>query len=130
MMSRPAKIPITLLIVALGVWWGIRFVQQSLQQEQRLRAFWTPTGLRILSTKDGPWVVTHLVKKRSEQEEFAVAQLPTPVTIIDSRGEFFTTNILYSLTWISPHGDKVAPPREGQPMSAYYYVPLETEATK
>ena len=72
MMSRPAKILITLLIVALGVWWGIRFVQQSLQQEQRLRAFWTPTGLRILSTKDGPWVVTHLVKKRSEREEFAV----------------------------------------------------------
>src|SRR5437762_3510214 len=105
MMSRPAKILIALLIVALGVWWGIRFLQQSLQHGQRLRTFWTPNGLHIVSTTDGPWVVTHLVKMRTEREEFAVAQLPTPVTNIDSRGEYFTTNLMQSLTWVSPHGD-------------------------
>ena len=67
-----------------------------------------------------------MLKLRDGTNEYAVAQLPSPSTIIDSRGEYFTTNFLQSLRWITHSGDTSAPPAFGHPMKAFYFVPEES----
>jgi hypothetical protein len=87
-----------------------------------LHATWGGNTLHVHSAKDGPFVVTHLVKL----EEYAVAQLPRPITIIDSRGHYFSKSDIDKLDWIGSQGDKQAPPAVGTDVKAFYFVPLET----
>ena len=94
------------------------------QRTFRLRVSWTNNNLHICSAKDGPWIVTHLVQMRPNSRFYdSVAQLPTPLTIIDSRGEYFPLQAMQSLSWVDHSGAQVAAPKPGQPMSAFYFVP-------
>lgn len=103
------------------------FIRHQLADTFRPRIAWRTDSLHINSAKDGPWVVTHLIKLREGTNEYTVAQLPSPATIIDSRGERFTTNFLQSLTWVTHSGATSAPPASGHPMRALYFVPEETK---
>lgn len=105
---------------------AIAVVRHQMTEMFRPKAAWGTSTLDVYSAKDGPWVITHLIKLRDGTNEYAVAQLPSPATIIDSRGEHFTTNFLRSLTWITRSGDTSAPPEVGQPMKAFYFVPQES----
>lgn len=115
-----------LITIAFVGAFGIIFVRHQLTQMSRPNAAWGTSTLHIYSAKDGPWVVTHLVKLRQGTNEYAVAQLPVPATIIDSRGEYFTADFLQSLTWITRSGATSAPPEIGHPMKAFYFVPEES----
>src|SRR5262245_47074595 len=95
----------------------------------RLSVTWRSDVLHVHSAKDGPWIVTHLVKMRDGTNQYAVAALPSPVAIIDSRGECFTTNFLHSLTWITHSGDTSSPPHTGDRMSVFYFVPEQSKAS-
>ncbi|MDD5141598.1 MAG: hypothetical protein PHY43_15215 [Verrucomicrobiales bacterium] len=119
-----------LLAIAMLVYIGVIFVQYVVHKTYQLKAAWDAESLHIYSAKDGPWVITHLVKMRAGTNEYAVAQLPSPVTVIDSRGEHFSIGFINSLTWITPSGSTSAPPVIGYPMRAYYLVPEQTETTK
>ena len=94
----------------------------------RLEAKWRSDTLHVSSAKDGPWVVTHLVLK--DGGKYAVAALPSPVAIIDSRGERFTTNFLQSLTWIEDSGQTSSPPKVGDRVMVFYYVPEQSKPSK
>ena len=120
------KVAIILLSVAFVAALGVVIVRQKFTETFRPRTAWGTGSLHICSPKDGPWVVTHLVKLPDGTNEYAIAQLPSPATIIDSRGEHFTTNFLQSLTWITHSGSTSAPPAIGHPMKAFYFVPEET----
>ncbi|HEX7469350.1 MAG TPA: hypothetical protein VF437_01245 [Verrucomicrobiae bacterium] len=119
-----------LFVIALLACVSVVFVRHQKHEVYRLRAAWGAESLHIYSAKDGPWVITHLVKMRAGTNEYAVAQLPSPVTIIDSREERFSTGFIHSLTWVTPSGSTSAPPLVGHPMSAFYFVPEQTETTK
>jgi hypothetical protein len=120
------KLMITLLTIAFVAFLGVMLIRHQIREMFRLRAAWDTSSLHVYSAKDGPWVITHLVKLGSETNQYAVAQLPSPATIIDSRGEHFTTNFMQSLTWITLSGSTSAPPTFGDPMRAFYYVPEQT----
>jgi hypothetical protein len=113
-------------MVALAVL-GVTLIKWIDNRMFPLRVSWRSDKLHVSSSKDGPWIVTHLVMRDTNQ--YAVAALPTPVAIIDSRGEYFTTNFLQSLTWIANSGETSAPPRYGQRMKAFYFVPKQTDAS-
>ncbi|MFO1488422.1 MAG: hypothetical protein U1F65_08085 [Verrucomicrobiota bacterium] len=130
MISTTKKALIPLLGILLLACVVVALVRYTIQKTYRLKATWRGESLKIYSAKDGPWVVTHLVKMRDGTNEYAVAQLPSPVTIIDSRGEYFSTGVIQSLTWITRSGSTSAPPVVGHPMKAFYFVPEQTEASK
>jgi hypothetical protein len=127
MSSDTQKAAIVLLSIVVIAAAGTLIVRQLSAETFRPRAAWRTDSLHIYSAKDGPWVVTHLIKLPSGTNEYAVAQLPSPATIIDSRGEHFTSNFLQSLTWITHSGSTAAPPVIGHPMKAFYLVPQETK---
>jgi hypothetical protein len=118
------KITIWILaLVALGAS-ACLIIYGMTQHVSRLQASWDGDSLHIYSAKDGPWIVTHLVQLRPNSRFYdSIAQLPVPVTIIDSRGEHFPLGSMQSLPWIDHSGARVAPPKAGQPMSAFYFAP-------
>jgi hypothetical protein len=118
---------IVLLTIGFLAVAAIAVVRHQMTEMFRPKAAWGTSTLHVYSAKDGPWIITHLIKLRDGTNEYAVAQLPAPVTIIDSRGEHFTTNFLQSLTWITHSGDTSAPPAVGHPMKAFYFVPEESQ---
>ncbi|WP_146397761.1 hypothetical protein [Pseudobythopirellula maris] len=69
--------------------------------------------------------MTHLVAYQSDGYWRAVAQLPRPVTIIDSRGHHFGRAQIDSLEWIDIAGEVKAPPATGEPVGVMYLAPIE-----
>jgi hypothetical protein len=128
--STTQKTLTALLAVALLICLGFIFVQHAVHQVYRLGVAWDGDSLHVYSAYDGPWVITHLARVRDGTNEYAVAQLPSPATIIGSRGERFSAGFIHSLTWITPSGSNSAPPVVGSKMRALYYVPKQTEVTK
>jgi hypothetical protein len=130
MTSTTQKTLAGLLVVALLICLGFVFLQHAVHEVHRLRVMWDGDNVHVFSASDGPFVMTHLARMRDGTNEYAVAQLPSPVTIIDSRGERFSAGFIDSLTWITPSGSTSAPPAVGSPMKAFYYIPEQTEVTK
>jgi hypothetical protein len=126
MSSGTHKVMITLLTIAILAAAAAVVVRHQMTEMFRLKATWGTSTLHVYSAKDGPWVITHLIKLRDGTNEYAVAQLPSPATIFDSRGEHFTTNFLQSLSWITHSGATSPPPVIGHPMKAFYFVPEES----
>jgi hypothetical protein len=120
------KVLTTLLTIAFVGVVAVAVVRHQMTEMFRPKADWRASTLHVYSAKDGPWVITHLIKLRDGTNEYAVAQLPTPATIIDSRGEHFTTNFLQSLSWITHSGTTSSPPVIGHPMKVFYFVPEES----
>jgi hypothetical protein len=127
MSSGTQKAMIILLTATLLIAAGVVTIRHQIAEEFRPKATWGTETLHLWSAKDGPWIITHLVKLREGTNEYAVARLPCPALVIDSRGEIFTTNFLQSLDWITHSGTTSSPPTYGHPMKAFYFVP---EATK
>ncbi len=116
---------ILLLLIFLG--FAARFyVKSVLKDIYSLNVEWSGDTLHVFSVKDGPFVVTHLVKLRSRDGEYAAALLPDPVTIIDSRGHHFSKADIDRLEWIGTSGEKQAAPTVGAKVKAFYFIPLET----
>lgn len=113
-------------VLGVSLW----FLSNSLQSQHQLRVRWSNDGdLRLSSFSDGPFVVTHLILGGREGEnegKKAVAELPKPVAIIDSRGASVSPEQLSKLTWRDISGQPVSPPGEGAPIRALYYRPLST----
>jgi hypothetical protein len=94
-----------------------------------LRPVWSASGLRLVTSSDGPFVVTHLVLSEPEagsEKGKAVAQLARPIVIMDSDGASIPSAELHQLTWRNIFGQSVPPPPDGAPIRALYYRPLTT----
>ena len=111
-------------ILAVG---GVSFLRRIDDGMHTLRLSWMNGGLKVYSSKDGPFVVTHLFQPWSGSRESSVAQLLEPVTIIDSRGHYFTLAEIQALTWVGASGSTNAPPAVGTDLKAFYWIPRETE---
>jgi len=109
------------LLAITGAW----FVRWQTTEMFRLSARWSGEQIHVYSAKDGPWYVTHLVAYQSNGYWRAVAQLPTPVTIIDSRGHYFTPEQIGKLQWIDLCGETQAPPVVGENIGVMYSEPAE-----
>lgn len=108
---------------------GARFLHTVHESTSALRLSWTDHGLKVYSAKDGPFVLTHLFQPWSGSRESSVAQLPEPVTIIDSRGHYFTHAEIQALAWIGASGCTNSPPSAGTDLKAFYLVPRATDPT-
>ena len=128
--SPAQKVLVSLLAIALLGCVVFIIARQQIQEFERPRVSWGTDYLQIYSAKDGPLFITHLVKLQAGTNEYAVAQLPVPVTVIDSRGQLFSTGLMHSHTWVTPSGATTAPPVVGHPMKAFYFVPEQTKPTK
>jgi len=126
MSNRIQKTLVVLLTVIIAAAAGIAALRHLMTEMFRPKASWRTNTLHVYSAKDGPWVITHLIMLRSGTNGGAIAQLPSPSTITDSRGEHFTTNFLQALTWITHSGKTSAPPEIGHPMRVFYFVPEES----
>lgn len=116
-----------LLVLAIGALFCLNIALKNIHKDiYSLRAAWHGDTLHLVSAKDGPFMVTHLVKLRSSESEYAIAQLPQPVTIIDSRGHYFSKADIDGLTWIGFSGKEQPPPAVGAEVRALYFIPLET----
>ena len=130
MTSTVQKLPASLLVLALLGGVVLILARQQLHEFERPHVAWDKDSLYLYSAKDGPLFITHLVKLQAGTNEYAVAQLPVPVTVIDSRGQLFSTGLMHSLTWVTLSGATTAPPVVGHPMKAFYFVPEQTKPTK
>lgn len=117
---------VLLILLVLG-FTGLFCVKKVLKNVYSLHVAWHGDALHVYSGKDGPFVITHLVKLGNS--EYAAAQLPHPVTIIDSRGHYFSKVDIESLEWIGTSGKQQSPPAVGTDVKAFYFIPLETEPT-
>jgi hypothetical protein len=106
---------------------GAIFLRTMPDRMYALRLSWMDDGLKVYSAKDGPFVVTHLFQPWSGSRESSVARLPEPVTIIDSRGHYFTRAEIQALTWVGASGRTNSPPAAGTVVKAFYWIPRETE---
>ncbi len=106
---------------------AIFFVRMMTERVARLEATWRGDNLHIHSAKDGPFIVTHLFKPWINDQESCVAQLPQPMTIIDSRGHYFSGQEISSLIWIGASGRTNTPPSVGTPLRVFYLVPCQTD---
>jgi hypothetical protein len=116
------------LLVAAGAAWTCRALIGRIQADVRqLRVAWTGDGLALYSQSDGPFVVTHLVRWGAHDSEKAVARLPEPIAIIDSRGALVGRDTYEKLIWRNTAGDPVPAPPVGAPVGALYYRPEATD---
>lgn len=120
--SRFLLILITLaLLVTAGIWILDRYSTEMF----RLSAKWVDDQIHVSSPRDGPWYVTHLVVYESEGHWQAIAQLPKPITIIDSRGHHFTREQINALEWTNLEGARQDPPTMNTAIGVMYLVPQE-----
>lgn len=126
MTSGLQKLTLALLAIAFLAVAAVQVCRQQGKEMMRPRVTWDENTLRVSSPKDGPWVITHLIKLRDGASEYAVARLPAPATIIDSRGERYTLESIQALPWITRSGATSPPPAIGHPMKAFYFVPEES----
>jgi hypothetical protein len=116
-----------LLLLATMAWGANTLLDRARAGVRELRVRWDDGGLNLTSASDGPFVVTHLVRIGTATEaEKAVADLPTPIAIIDSGGAYIKREAYRKLTWRNFLGDPVPSPPEGAPIRALYYRPLAT----
>ena len=126
--NRHTIILVVILCCILG-FAGSAFLLHLKASVLSLRLSWMGEDLKVYSPKDGPFVVTHLFQPWSGTQECSVATLPVPVTIIDSRGHYFSREELHALTWIGASGRTNSPPPVGRHVKAFYWVPKETDRT-
>lgn len=122
--DRGARVWLALLTLVLTMLVGVWFSRTQIKKIYRLSAVWSGEQIHVSSLKDGPWLVTHLVVYQNGYWR-AVAQLPAPVTIIDSRGHYFSREEIDKLKWIDFDGEKQAPPTVGEEIGVMYVVPNE-----
>ena len=107
---------------------GLLYARSVLKDIHSLHVAWRGDALHVYSAKDGHFVITHLVKLSSPQGEYAAAQLPRPVTIIESRGHYFSKADIEGLEWIGISGEEQPPPAVGADVKVFYFIPKETES--
>lgn len=116
-----------LLLVGTLFWAAHWYINQADLTRKSLRVVWSNGGLSLVTWSDGPFIVTHLrVRYGPSESQKAVAQLPSPVAVIDSHGAAISPGVLSKLTWKNPFGKTLAPPQEGTSVHALYYRPLST----
>jgi hypothetical protein len=119
---------LALVLVGMLLWAAPGLFTRSNLLPLSLRVAWqSDGGLALVTWSDGPFIVTHLTVRYGPSEaQKAVAELPSPVAIIDSEGASIPPQVLKTLTWKNPFGKTLTPPGEGTPVHALYYRPLST----
>jgi len=113
---------VLIILVLLGMA-GLWFLRMKTEKMFRLSACWSGDQIHVSSAKDGPWLVTHLVAYQAYGGWRAVAQLTNPVTIIDSRGHYFSREEIDKLEWVDFSGGTQTPPAVGEEIGVMYIVP-------
>src|SRR4051794_38523588 len=99
------RILIGLLVFALICYFGNICLNYLFSDIHKLSVTWDPNGeIRLFSASDGPFVVTHLVVRGSNEGEKAVATLPKPLAVIDSAGARLKAEDASKLVWLDIHG--------------------------
>lgn len=108
--------------MAAGRFWA--HVQEDFR---RLNVHWGMDGsLRLSSSSDGPFIVTHLAAYGTSEAEKATAALPEPVAITDSAGASLKPDAMKKLVWRSSTTGEKMPAPEPKNIVALYYRPLTT----
>ncbi len=103
------------LIVSAGLVW---IFQNQITESKKLQCWLDGSTLRVASTTDGPYVVTHVAVGSTESEK-RWATLPEPIAIVDSRGAEID---LKKLKWRDILGQTASPPIYDQ-IEVLYVVP-------
>lgn len=120
-----ARVCIVLIfLVLLGIA-GLWFLNKTFEDVHRLHARWDDNQIHVLSMRDGPWMVTHLVTYQNGYWD-KVAQLPKPITILDSYGYYFSQEEIAKLDWVDSKGEKQTPPAVGSKIGVMYFMPSES----
>lgn len=117
-----------LLLVGGGIAWLDHFISNTLHP---LRVHWMQDGsIRLSSSSDGPFVVTHLSKVALSEGSKAVAQISPPIVIVDSAGATLSRDDVARLKWYSYIGEPQPALAAGTPIVAFYYRPVTTEPSQ
>jgi hypothetical protein len=123
--GRFNRIWLAILTIAFVSVAGLWVLDKQVEEAFQLQAGWSGDLLHVYSIKDGPWLVTHLIVYGDSGYWQAIAQLPQPVTIVDSAGHYFSKNDLDVLEWKDLHGKRQSPPSVGESVGLMYVVPSE-----
>ena len=123
--TRIWLVTVSLLLLVLIVLATGQFLVSRLREATQPRADWSGGQIHVRAAKDGPWLITHLVVYDGNGRLKAVAQLPTPVTIIDSRGHRFSREEIDSLEWINTQDEREEPPATGDKIGVMFLIPSE-----
>jgi len=121
---------LALLLVGAICWGAQRLLDQVKTNTRALNIRWLDGGLKLSSVSDGPFLVTHLVGLPGHDAGKLIAQLPTPLAIIDSGGAKITRDDYRKLVWKNYTGTRVAAPAEGAPLRALYVRPVYSEPAR
>jgi hypothetical protein len=122
-----ARVFIGLIILVMLVTAGILLLRTTFENMYQLSADWSGEQIHVYSMSDGPWLVTHLVAYQTNGYYWrAIAQLPSPVTITDSAGHYFSRQEIDKLQWVDTKGEKEAPPAVGENVGVMYIIPAES----
>ena len=115
-----AWVVLIVVIMVAGIWFIVTLTSMKLTP----KASWDGERVSIVSG-DGPWMLIHLVVYRADGYRRAVAQLPEPVTIIESGALYFSREEINSLPWLGIDGKGQEPPGVGEAIGVMYVVPKE-----
>lgn len=121
---------LTLLLVGAICWGAQRLLDQVKTNTRALNIRWQDGGLKLSSVSDGPFLVTHLVRLPGHDAREAIAQIPTPLAIIDSSGAKITRDEYLKLVWKNYTGTPAIAPVEGAPLRALYVRPVYSEPAR
>jgi hypothetical protein len=120
-----------LFIAVLLGWAGVLWINHFIENHVRaIRVYWMDDGgIKLSSSSDGPFVVTHLAKVATSEQEKSVVRLSPPIVIVDSFGAIISKSEFDGLKWHGYMGDAHPPPAVGTAIQAFYYKPLVTKSS-
>jgi len=122
--TRPVRQGVLIVIALLWAAWHFFGSQLEGLKHHPLRLRSTEDGLRLTSSNDGPYVVTHLTTGLANSEsEKRTAALNPPLAIIDSHGGTITKEDFAKLKWVDLGGEPATAPGIADHLEALYFRP-------
>lgn len=112
---------LTLILGTAAVIVPYTMLLRAMNKAKEMQTQWVGQDLRISSLRGGK-IITHLTAYPSQGGSI-VAQLPSPIYLIDSEGASFTAADMKKLTWKGGNAIKVPAPSPGTTIYAVYYNP-------
>jgi len=114
------------LVAWVFLWYAAQALSSQLEGSKHppLRLHSTEDGLRLTSSNDGPYVITHLTTGHANSEsEKRTAALNPPMAIIDSHGGTITKAEFAKLKWVDLRGEPATAPGIADHLEALYFRP-------
>jgi hypothetical protein len=109
------------LLIMTALAWGVHsFIAAETQDTYTLTERWDGQGLKLSALTDGPFVITHLVDRRTR----SWAALPSPIAVVDSHGVYIPINDVKKLHWQDYLGQPCPFPATNARITALYYRSL------